>query len=156
MEVLDRLPVCLGKGYVATQVSSSAARLQPTHNIAFRQVLVFQAHRRMGEDASFFQHAQRLPRKSQSQYIWQSLLLHDNNTLLVSGGMPYADRATEGSPNHLLGAPCPAFVKAGIFNQDGQVVAAPVVSTVRAGWATRDVVPANLPYHPYVLQNAEF
>ena len=55
------------------------------------------------------------------------------------------NRAAEGSPNHLFGAASPAFVKAGIFNQDGQVVTAPVVPTVRAGWATRDVVPANLP-----------
>src|SRR5664279_3546681 len=156
MEILDRLPVYLGKGHVATHVSSSAARLQPAHNIAFRQVLVFQAYRRMGEDASFFQHAQRLPRYPQAQYIWQSLLLHDNNTLLVSGGMPHANRATEGSPNHLFGAASPAFVKTWIVDQDGQVVTAPVVPTVRAGWATRDVVPANLPDPPYVLQNAEF
>jgi len=56
MEVLDRLPVCLGKGHVATHISSSATRLQPAHNIALRKVLVFQAHRRMGKDASFFQH----------------------------------------------------------------------------------------------------
>ena len=70
--------------------------------------------------------------------------------------MPHANRAAEGGPNHLFGAASPAFVKAGIVDQDGQVVAAPVVSTVRAGWATRDVVPANLPDPPYVLQNAEF
>src|SRR5208337_347349 len=146
MEVLDRVPVRLGKGHVATHVSSSAARLQPAHNIAFRQVLVFQAYRRMGEDASFFQHAQRLPRKSQSQCIWQSLLLHDNNTLLVSGGMTYTNRAAEGSPNHLLGAAGPAFVKPWIFDQDGQVVAASVVATVRAGGTARDVVSANLPH----------
>src|SRR5271165_6650303 len=143
MEVLDRLPGCLGKGYVATHVSSSAARLQPTHHIAFRQVLVFQAYRRMGENASFFQHAQRLPRKSQSQYIWQSVLLHDNNILLVSGGMRYTNRAAQGSPNHLLGAAGPAFVKAGIFDQDGQVVTAPVVSAVRTRGTARDVVPSD-------------
>src|SRR5271157_2144918 len=112
MQPLDWLPIFLGEGDVAPHISDRAARLQPAHHIAFRQVLVFQAHRRMGEDASFFQHAQRLPRKSQSQYIWQSLLLHDNNTLLVSGGMPYANRTAEGSPNHLLGASSPAFVKA--------------------------------------------
>src|ERR1035441_6011308 len=111
MQTLDWPAIFPGERDVSPKFSGRAARLQPAHNIPFRQVLVFQAYRRMGEDASFFQHAQRLPRKSQSQYIWQSLLLHDNNTLLVSGGMPYADRATEGSPNHLLGAPCPAFVK---------------------------------------------
>src|SRR5664279_186693 len=110
----------------------------------------------MGEDASFLQHAQRLPRKSQSQYIWQSVLLHDNNTLLVSGGMPYADRAAEGSPNHLFGAASPAFVKAGIIDQDGQVVTAPVVSTVRTGWAACDVIPADLPHGAHVFQNTEF
>src|ERR1017187_8653083 len=75
---------------------------------------------------------------------------------LVLGGMPYTNRMSQGSPNHLLGATSPAFVKAGIFDQDGQVVAAPVVSTVRAGWATSDVVPANPPDPPYVLQNAKF
>src|SRR5664280_937657 len=110
----------------------------------------------MGEDASFFQHAQRLPRQPQAQCIWQSLLLHDNNTLLVLGGMPYANRAAEGSPNHLLGATSPAFVKPWIFDQDGQVVAAPVVSTVRTRWTACDVIPADLPHGPYVLQNAEF
>src|SRR5271157_3572530 len=100
----------------------------------------------MGKYASFFQHAQGLPRQPQAQCIWQSLLLHDNNTLLASGGMPYVNRAAEGSPNHLLGASGPAFVKARIFDQDGQVVAAPVVATLRAGWASRDVVPADLPH----------
>src|ERR1035441_6484514 len=75
---------------------------------------------------------------------------------LVSGGMPYTNRAAEGSPNHLLGAASPAFVKAWVFDQDGQVVTAPVVATVRAGWATRDVVPANLPHGAHVLQNAKF
>ena len=70
--------------------------------------------------------------------------------------MPYANRAAEGSPNHLFGAASPAFVKAGIFDQDGQVVTAPVVATVRAGWAARDVVPADLPHGTHVFQNAEF
>src|SRR5664280_2537414 len=112
----------------------------------------------MGKDSAFLQHPQRLPREPQSQYIRESLLVHDNHTLLVSvsGGMPYANRATEGSPNHFLGAPCPAFVETRIFDQDGQVVTAPVVATVRAGGTPRDVVPANLPDPPYVLQNAKF
>src|SRR5271165_4755039 len=110
----------------------------------------------MGEDASFFQHAQRLPRKSQSQCIWQSVLLHDNNTLLVSGGMPHTNRVAEGSPNHLLRAAGPAFVKAGIFDQDAQVVTAPVVSTVRTRWTACDVIPADLPHGTHVLQNAKF
>jgi len=70
--------------------------------------------------------------------------------------MPYANRAAEGSPNHLFGAASPAFVKAWVFDQDGKVVAAPVVATVRAGWAPRDVVPANLPHGTHVLQNAKF
>src|SRR5271166_1405219 len=105
----------------------------------------------MGEDASFLQHPQRLPRESQSHRIWQSLLLHDNNTLLVSGGMPYVNRAAEGSPNHLFGAASPAFVKAGIVDQDGQVVTAPVVATIRARGTACDVVPANLSYRPYML-----
>src|SRR5271166_6154049 len=110
----------------------------------------------MGEDASFLQHPQRLPRESQSHRIWQSLLLHDNNTLLVSGGMPYVNRAAEGSPNHLFGAASPALVKAWVFDQDGQVVAAPVVATVRAGGTPHDVVPADLPHGTHVFQNAEF
>jgi hypothetical protein len=59
------------------------------------------------------------------------------------------------SSNHLLGAASPAFVKTGIFDQDGQVVAAPVVATVRAGWTARDVVPADLPHGTHVLQNAK-
>src|ERR1019366_3104638 len=123
---------------------------------AFRHVLVFQAYRRMGKDSSLFQHPQRLSREPQSHHIWQSVLLHDNNTLLVSGGMPYANRAAEGSPNHLFGAASPAFVKAGIFDQDGQVVAAPVVSTVRTRWTACDVIPADLPHGTHVFQNAEF
>src|SRR5664279_1429607 len=110
----------------------------------------------MGEDASFFQHPQRLPRESQAQCIWQSLLLHDNNTLLVSGGMPYADLVAEGNPNHLLGASSPAFVKAGIVDQDGQVVTAPVVSRVRTRWTACDVIPADLPHGTNVFQNAKF
>src|SRR5271157_1709827 len=77
-------------------------------------------------------------------------------TLLVSGGMPFAKRAAQGSPNHFFFAASPAFVKAGIFDQDGQVVAAPVVAAVRTGWAARDVVPADRPHRRYVLQNAEF
>src|ERR1019366_10495864 len=114
MQPLDRLAVYLGERDVSSKVPHRAARLQTAHHIELCQMLVFQAHRRMGEDASFFQHAQRLPRKSQSQYIWQSLLLHDNNTLLVSGGMPHTNRAAECGPNHPLGASSPAFVKAGI------------------------------------------
>src|SRR5271157_6062172 len=156
MEVLGRLPVCLGKGHVATHISSSATRLQPAHNIAFRQVLVFQTYCRLCENPSFFQHPKRLPREPQSQYIWHSDLLHGTNTLLISGGMPYANRATEGSPDHLFGAASPAFVKARIFDQNGQVVAAPVVSTVRAGGTARDVIPADLPHGTHVFQNAEF
>ena len=66
------------------------------------------------------------------------------------------NRAAEGSPNHLFGAASPAFVKAGIVDQDGQVVAAPVVSTVRAGGTPRDIVAPNLSNVPHVLQNAEF
>src|SRR5271157_1814507 len=110
----------------------------------------------MGEDASFFQHAQRLPRQPQAQCIWQSLLLHDNHTLLVSGGMPYVNRVAEGSPNHLLGAASPAFVKAGIVDQDGQVVTAPVVSTIRTRWTACGVIPADLPHGTHVFQNAKF
>src|SRR5271157_1880183 len=109
----------------------------------------------MGKYASFFQHAQGLPRQPQAQCIWQSLLLHDNNTLLVSGGMPYVNRAAEGSPNHLLGAAGPAFVKTWIVDQDGQIVTAPVVATVRAGGTARDVVPSNLSNSTNVRQDAK-
>src|SRR5271166_5625554 len=110
----------------------------------------------MGIDASLSQHPQRLPRYPQAESIWQLVLLHQNNALLVSGGMPYANRAAQGGPNHFLRAACPAFVKAWILDQDGQVVAAPVVTTVRAGGTARDVVPTNLSHRPDVLQNAEF
>jgi hypothetical protein len=65
--------------------------------------------------------------------------------------MQYANRAAEGSPNHLLGAASPAFVKPWIFDQDGQVVANAVVATVRAGGTARDVVPTDLPNRPDVL-----
>src|SRR5271165_5738340 len=145
MQPLDWLTIFLGEGDVSPKFSGRAARLQPAHHVASRNVLVFQAYRRMGEDASFFQHAQRLPRKPQPQHIWQSVLFPQSTTLLVSGGMPYTNRVAEGSPNHLFGASSPAFVKAGIFDQDGQVVAAPVVSTVRTRWTACDVVPADLP-----------
>src|SRR5271166_3018313 len=110
----------------------------------------------MGIDASLFQHLQRLPRYPQAEYIWRSLLLHDDNTLLNSGGMPYVNRVAKGSTNHLLGAASPALVKAGIFDQDGQVVTAPVVPTVRAGGTACDVIPADLPHGTHVVQNAEF
>src|SRR5664279_3046494 len=156
MQPLDWPAFLCGERDVSPKVSDRATRLQSPHHIAFRKVLVFQAYRRMGKDASFFQHAQRLPRKSQPQSIWQSLLLHDNNTLPVSGGIPYANRAAECGTNHLLGASSPAFVKAGIFDQDGQVVAAPVVSTVRTRRTACDVIPADLPHGTHVFQNAEF
>src|SRR5208337_3783630 len=75
-------------------------------------------------------------------------------TLSLSlGGMPHANRATEGCPNHLLGAPRPAFVKAWIFDQDGQVVANAVVATVRAGGTAGDVVSSNLPHGTDVRQD---
>src|ERR1019366_1724837 len=156
MQPLDRLAVYLGERDVSSKVSHRAARLQTAHHIELCQMLVFQAYRRMGEDASFFQHAQRLPRKSQSQCIWQSLLLHDNHTLLVSGGMSNTNRAAEGSANHFLGAACPAFVKTGIVDQDGQVVAAPGVATVRTRWTACDVIATDLPDRPDILQNAKF
>ena len=70
--------------------------------------------------------------------------------------MPYTNRATEGGPNHLFGAARPALVKAGIFDQDGQVVTAPVVPTVRTRWTACDVIPADLPHDTQVFQNAEF
>jgi len=75
-------------------------------------------------------------------------------TLSLSlGGMPHANRATDGCPNHLLGAPRPAFVKAWIFDQDGQVVANAVVATVRAGGTAGDVVFSNLPHGTDVRQD---
>src|SRR5271165_762149 len=156
MQKIDELAVFSCECDVPSQVPDRAARLQPAHYIAVRQVLVFQAYRRMGEDSSLFQHSQRLPRQPQPQRIWQSVLLHQNNSLLVSGGMPYANRAAQGGPNHFLRAACPAFVKAWILDQDGQVVAAPVVTTVRAGGTARDVIPADLPHGTRVFQNAEF
>ena len=60
MEVLDWQAIFCGERDVSPQVSDRAARLQPAHHIAFRQVLVFQAYRRMGKDSSFFQHPQLL------------------------------------------------------------------------------------------------
>src|ERR1035441_8976463 len=156
MEPLDWLAIILSESDVSPKFSHRAARLQTAHNIAFRKVLVFQAYRRMGKDSAFLQHPQRLPREPQSQYTRESLLVHDNHALLVSGGMPFANRATEGSPNHLLGAPSPAFVETWIFDQDGQVVAAPVVATVRTRWTACDVVPADLSHGTHVFQNAEF
>jgi len=52
--------------------------------------------------------------------------------------MSYANRTTHGSTNHFLPAAGPAFVKAWIFDQDGQVVAASVMAALRARWASRD------------------
>src|SRR5208283_1596375 len=83
------------------------------------------------------------------------LLLHDNNTLLVLGGLPHTNRAAEGSTNHFLGAACPAFVKTWVLDQNGQVVAAPVVARIRAGWTARDIVPSNLPHSTDVRQDAK-
>jgi len=67
--------------------------------------------------------------------------------------MPHANRTTEGCPNHLLGAPRPAFVKPRVFDQDGQVVANAVVATVRAGGTAGDVVFSNLPHGTDVRQD---
>ena len=63
MQTLHCLAIFLREGDVSPQVSDRSAGLQSTHDIAFRQVLVFQAHGRMGKDSSFFQHSQRLPRE---------------------------------------------------------------------------------------------
>ena len=59
------------------------------------------------------------------------------------------------SHKEMIRATSPAFVKAGIFDQDGQVVAAAVVARIRARWTSCHIVPANLPHRPHVLQNAK-
>src|SRR6516165_11223681 len=117
---------------------------------------MFQTHRCLYKDSSFFQHPHRLPRKPQSDLVQRSSLLHAGNNLPFLCGMSYANRTSEGSPNHLLSAARPAFIEPRIFDQDGQVVAAPVVARVCAGRTSRDVIPANLPDLPNMLQNSEF
>ena len=92
----------------------------------------------------------------QPQYGLQAVLLHDEKDSPFLCGMSYANRTTHGSTNHFLRAAGPAFVKAWIFDQDGQVVAASVMAALRARWTSRDVIPANLPHRPNVLQNAKF
>src|SRR6516164_1423865 len=156
MQPLDWLPIFLGERDVSPNVPNRAARFHSTYHVAFRQVLVFQAYCRLDKDSSFFQHPQRLPREFESELVQPSLLLHANNILLFLCGMPSANRTTKGSANHLFGAASPTLVKAWIFDQDGQVVAAPVVPTVSARRTACDVIPANLPRRPHVLQNAKF
>ena len=51
---LERLTIFLGEGDVSPKFSDRTSRLQPAHHIAFRQVLVFRAHWRMGKNASLF------------------------------------------------------------------------------------------------------
>ena len=62
----------------------------------------------------------------------------------------------EGRPNHVLRAARPAFVKAWVFDQDGQVVTAPIVPGVRAGWTARDIVAPDPSDFLHMVQNAEF
>ena len=62
MKTLDCVAIFSCKGDVSPQVSDRTTGLQPTYHIAFREVLVFQAHGRMGKDSSFFQHSECLPR----------------------------------------------------------------------------------------------
>jgi len=69
MEVLDWLAFFCGERDVSPNFPNRATRLHPTHHIAFRKVLVFQAYWRMGKNASFFQHSQRLPALTSAQHI---------------------------------------------------------------------------------------
>jgi predicted oxidoreductase len=73
---------------------------------------------------------------------------------MVEGGLNW-NRVTEGRPNHLLRAPRPAFVKAWIFDQDGQVVPAPVVPQLGTSGTASEIVPADFAYFSYVFQNAK-
>src|SRR5215469_2829645 len=68
----------------------------------------------------------------------------------------YPDWAAKGCPNHFSRAAGPTFVKAGIFDQDGQVISTPVVPGLRARRTARNIVPADLSYASDVFQNAEF
>jgi hypothetical protein len=83
MQPLDWLAIFLGERDVSPNVPNRAARFHSAYHVAFRQVLVFQTYRRLDKDSSFLQHSQRLPRKPKSDLVQRSLVLHDNNTLLV-------------------------------------------------------------------------
>src|SRR5262249_12492378 len=139
MQPLDWLAICLGERDVSPNVPNRAARLHSAYHIAFRQVLMFQTYRCLDKDSSFFQHPQRLPRKSKSDLVKRSLLLHASINLSFLCVIPNANRASEGSPNHLFGASCPALVKARIFDQDGQVVSTPVVPALGTRRTARDI-----------------
>jgi len=127
MQIFDRLTIFLGEGHVSPKVSNRPARPHSAYHIAFRQVLVFQTYRGLHKDSSFFQHPQRLPRKSKSDLVKRSLLLHASINLPFLCVTPNANRTSEGRADHLLGTTGPAVVKARVFDQDGQVVSTPVV-----------------------------
>src|SRR6516162_9520230 len=156
MQALDCPSIWLGEGHVSTKVPYRAARLQTAHHIAVRQMLVFQTYRGLDEDPSFLQHPQRLPRQPQAQLVQRFSVLHASNTLLFGlGRMTNSNGMAEGRANHVPCAARPTFVKAWIFDQDGQVVTAPVVPGVSTGRTARDIIPANLSHSPHVVENAE-
>jgi hypothetical protein len=56
MQTLDGLAIFSCERDVSTKVADRATRLQPTHHVSFRQMLVFQTYRCLDKDSSIFQH----------------------------------------------------------------------------------------------------
>src|SRR5215813_7540064 len=65
----------------------------------------------------------------------------------------YTNRADECNANHFFQTACPTLVESGIFNQDRQIVAAPVMALLCTRRTTPHVFPADSPHFTYVVQN---
>jgi hypothetical protein len=61
METLDRLPTLLGKAHITANVPGGAARFNTMYDVAFRQVLVIQIHRRLHKNPSLLERIERTP-----------------------------------------------------------------------------------------------
>src|SRR5262249_30517939 len=64
--------------------------------------------------------------------------------------------APQACADHLFGPSRPADLLLGLIPGNRQIVAAPVVPRCRTGWASRDPVPAALPPHFDVVEDAKF
>src|SRR5690349_7268728 len=71
------------------------------------------------------------------------------------GYLPCSDGMAHCFPDHFLGAASPALVEPRVADQNREIVAAPVMTRLRTGWALRHIVPPDLPDFSNVLQDVE-
>src|SRR6516165_9385065 len=74
----------------------------------------------------------------------------------ISGLSALRNWAPQACPDHLFGASCPADILLGLIHGNRQIVAAPVVPRCRTRWALCNPVPAALPPHFDVIEDAKF